>query len=96
MMKYNKYWIKFKNRFRELWENKVFRAAIVIHSLYFLLSIILALNFFRYITDFRVYYMAGEVFLHDINDLYTFDFTCPFRYLPISAAFFVSSVHFGH
>jgi len=88
-MNLNIYWARIKNRFRELWEYKIFRIAIIWHLIYFLLSIVLTLNFFRYQTDFRVYFMAGEVFLHDINDLYTFDFTCPFRYLPISAALFV-------
>ncbi len=89
MMNLNNFCVKIKNIFRDLWENKIFRVAFIIHSLYFLLSIILTLNFFRYRTDFRVYYMAGEAFLNDINNLYTLDFTCPFRYLPISAIFFV-------
>ncbi|MFX1469763.1 MAG: glycosyltransferase 87 family protein [Promethearchaeota archaeon] len=73
----------------ELWKYKIFRIAIFIHVFYFILTIFLTLNFFRYRTDFRVYYVTAEVLLRDINDLYTEGYIVPFRYLPISAIIFI-------
>ncbi len=89
MMKLIFYLLKIKKSFRTLWDYKVFRIAILIHVSYFILSLFLTLNFFRYQTDFRVYYITGKVVLHDINNLYTLDFVVPFRYFPVSAYFFV-------
>lgn len=50
---------------------------------------ILTLIFFRDQNDFLVYYEVGEVFITDINNLYSTEYLWPFRYFPISAAFFV-------
>lgn len=85
------YFIKIKGRFRELWEFKIFRYAILIHGFYFILSMILTLIFFRDQNDFLVYYEGGKVFIDNINELYNQDnYTrWPFRYFPISAIFFV-------
>ena len=85
------YFIKIKGRFRELWEFKIFRYAILIHGFYFILSMILTLIFFRDQNDFLVYYEGGKVFIDNINELYNqANYTrWPFRYFPISAIFFV-------
>ena len=88
-MNLNTYFIKIKRRFRELWEFKIFRYAVLIHGFYFILSMILTLIFFRDQNDFLVYYEVGEVFITDINNLYSTEYLWPFRYFPISAAFFV-------
>ncbi len=88
-MNLNTYFIKIKRRFRELWEFKIFRYALLIHGFYFILSMILTLIFFRDQNDFLVYYEVGEVFITDINNLYSTEYLWPFRYFPISAAFFV-------
>ncbi|MFX0035415.1 MAG: glycosyltransferase 87 family protein [Candidatus Hermodarchaeota archaeon] len=83
-------WIlKIRKRVRDLWKYKIFRIAIFIHIFYFILTIFLTLKFFRYRTDFRVYYVTAEVLLRDINDLYTEGYVVPFRYLPISAIIFI-------
>ncbi|MFX0007139.1 MAG: glycosyltransferase 87 family protein [Candidatus Hermodarchaeota archaeon] len=50
---------------------------------------VLTLIFLRDQNDFLVYYKVGEVFITDINNLYTADYLWPFRYFPISAIFFV-------
>jgi len=53
---------------------------------------ILTLVFFKEQNDFRVYYRVGELFMTDINGLYNplnYIDMWPFRYFPISAAFFV-------
>jgi len=82
--------IKMKNRAKELWKYKIFRYAIILHSFYFILSLILTLIFFRNQNDFLVYYKVGEVFLTNIKDLYNrTNYLWPFRYFPISAVFFV-------
>ncbi|MFX1469761.1 MAG: glycosyltransferase family 87 protein [Promethearchaeota archaeon] len=80
---------KINKRFRELWEYKIFRFTIIIHFFYFILSIFLTLIFFRNQNDFLVYYKVGEVFITDINNLYTAEYLWPFRYLPISATLFI-------
>ena len=89
MMKLDPYLLRIKKSIGMLWGYKVFRVAFLVHVSYFILSLFLTLIFFRYQTDFRVYYITGEVVLHDINNLYTLDFVVPFRYFPISAYFFV-------
>ena len=88
-MNFNVIWLKIKDLFRELWKYRIFQIAFILHLIYFFLSNFLTLNFLRYRTDFRVYFMAGDAFLNNINNLYSLSFTCPFRYLPISAALFV-------
>ncbi|MFX1343626.1 MAG: glycosyltransferase family 87 protein [Promethearchaeota archaeon] len=80
---------KLKERFQELWNNKVFKFAVIIHGGYFILSLILTLIFFRNQNDFRVYYDVGGVVLKNINNLYTTPYNWPFRYLPIASLFFV-------
>ena len=81
--------VKIKNRLRVLWEYNIFKYTILIHSGYFIFSIILTLVFFRQQNDFLVYYEVGEVVLRNINDLYTEPYNWPFRYLPLSALYFV-------
>ncbi|MBA7494295.1 hypothetical protein ES702_04870 [subsurface metagenome] len=88
-MNLKEYMVKINKRFRELWEHRMFRLAILIHVFYFILSMILTLIFFRERNDFLVYYEVGKVFTTDINNLYSADYLWPFRYFPISAAFFV-------
>ncbi len=86
---------KISKRFWELWEYKIFRFAVIIHFFYLILSIFLTLIFFRYQNDFLVYYKVGEVFITDINNLYTADYLWPFRYFPISATLFVPFYFLG-
>ena len=91
-MNLNTYIDKIKRRFRELWEIKIFRSALLIHGFYLILSFILTLIFFKDQNDFRVYYRVGELFMTDINGLFdplNYINMWPFRYFPISAAFFV-------
>ncbi len=88
-MELNKLTNTLKFSFRELWQQKIFRFAILFNIFYLILSIILTLTVFRNQNDFLVYYEVGEVVLRDINDLYTEPYKWPFRYLPISALYFV-------
>ncbi|MFX1601344.1 MAG: glycosyltransferase 87 family protein [Promethearchaeota archaeon] len=82
--------LKIKRRFMELWRYKIFQYAFFVHGFHFILSFILTLIFFREQNDFLVYYKVGEVFIHDINDLYNrANYLWPFRYFPISAVIFV-------
>ena len=85
-MKSQKFLSKLKERFRELWNYKVFKYAVIIHGGYFIFSLFLTLIFFRKQNDFRVYYEVGGVVLENINDLYTppTPYNWPFRYLPIA------------
>ncbi|MCK4284879.1 MAG: DUF2029 domain-containing protein [Candidatus Lokiarchaeota archaeon] len=80
---------KIKDRIKVLWEYNIFRYTVLIHVGYFIVSIILTLVFFRQQNDFLVYYEVGEVVLRNINDLYTEPYNWPFRYLPLSALYFV-------
>ena len=78
------------NRFKELWVHKIFRYAMILHGIYFIISLILTLTIFRNQNDFLVYYTVGKVFVTDINDLYNrANYRWPFRYFPLSAVFFV-------
>lgn len=88
-MKSQTFLSKLKERFRELWNYKVFKFAVIIHGGYFIFSLILTLIFFRNQNDFRVYYDVGGVALKNINNLYTTPYNWPFRYLPIASLFFV-------
>ncbi|MFX1573895.1 MAG: glycosyltransferase 87 family protein [Promethearchaeota archaeon] len=85
--------IKFRNkidRLKELWEYKIFRYTIILHGIYFIISLILTLTIFRIKNDFLVYYTVGKIFVTDINDLYNrANYLWPFRYLPLSAVIFI-------
>ena len=84
-----------KERFLELWEIKTFKCAIIIHLLYFVLSIVLFALFFKYQNDFIIFYKAGELFSSDITNLYNEaqyiinGQPWNFRYFPLSALFFI-------
>jgi len=79
-----------KLRFLELWEYKVFQWAVIIHLGYFIVSLVCVLTILRHQNDFLIYFNAGGVFYNDINDLYNQDnYIWDFRYLPLSAMFFV-------
>ncbi|MHA2390838.1 MAG: glycosyltransferase family 87 protein [Promethearchaeota archaeon] len=80
---------RIKCRIRDLWEYKIFKYTLLIQGIYFFLSILLTLIFFRDRNDFLVYYEVGEVVITDINNLYTTTYNWPFRYLPISSLYFV-------
>ncbi|MFX0001710.1 MAG: glycosyltransferase family 87 protein [Candidatus Hodarchaeota archaeon] len=84
-----KLYSKISNRFKVLWQYKIFRYATILHGVYFMLSLILTLTIFRNQNDFLVYYKVGEVFINNITDLYTADYNWPFRYFPISALLFI-------
>lgn len=81
---------RIKNRFKELLKYKIFRYALLIHAIYFILSILLVFVFFREQNDFLVYYTAGGIFLNDIEDLYVQEnYLWNFRYFPLSAVLFI-------
>jgi len=81
---------KYKNRFIEIWEFKIFRYAIILHISYFILAAVLVLGVFRDQNDFLVFYQVGGVFLKDISDLYNqSNYLWDFRYFPLSAIFFI-------
>ncbi|MHA1670409.1 MAG: glycosyltransferase family 87 protein [Promethearchaeota archaeon] len=77
-------------KFKDFWRIPIFKYAIIIHLLYFVLSTILTLVFFRTQNDFLVYYQAGENALNDFMELYTpVEDTWPFRYFPLAAFYFI-------
>jgi len=91
-MKLEDFFHRVKNRIQELWRYKIFKYAIVLHGLYFFISLILTLTVFRDQNDFRVYYRVGEVFINNINGLYdpiNYVDMWPFRYFPLSGLLFV-------
>ncbi|MFX1314187.1 MAG: hypothetical protein ACFFHD_16490, partial [Promethearchaeota archaeon] len=81
---------KFVNRFKELWEYKVFRYTLGVHTFYFVLSIVLFFVFYREKNDFYIFYNVGDIFINDINNLYDqANYLWDFRYFPLSALFFI-------
>ncbi|MFW9867735.1 MAG: glycosyltransferase family 87 protein [Candidatus Thorarchaeota archaeon] len=89
-MEIKKFFFRIKVKFKELWEHKIFRYAIIIQIFYFVISQILTLTVFRNTNDFEVYYTVGNLFVNNINDLYNpSNYLWPFRYFPISAILFV-------
>jgi len=84
-----------KDRFLELWEIKTFKYALLIHVLFFMISIILFLLFFQNQNDFIIFYKAGELFKSDITNLYNEaqyiinGQPWNFRYFPLSALLFI-------
>ncbi|MFX1309467.1 MAG: glycosyltransferase family 87 protein [Promethearchaeota archaeon] len=81
---------RFIKRAKELLENKIFRYALILHSFYFILSIILFFLFYQEKNDFIIFYNAGNVFLNDIENLYNQTYYLwDFRYFPLSALFFI-------
>ncbi|MFW9990393.1 MAG: glycosyltransferase family 87 protein [Candidatus Odinarchaeota archaeon] len=85
------------HRIKELWEQKVFRYALILHSFYFILSIIFFFAFYQKKNDFIIFYNVGKIFLNDIENLYNQTYYLwDFRYLPLSALFFIpfSSLNF--
>ncbi|MBN1803557.1 MAG: DUF2029 domain-containing protein [Candidatus Lokiarchaeota archaeon] len=77
----------------KLWNYKIFRIAIVINFIYFLIACVLV--FFDIQNDFSIYYKAGKVFIQDISNLYdqsnyiVNDKQWDFRYFPLSCLFFI-------
>ena len=79
-----------KNKIKNLWKIPIFKYTLVVHLLFFILSTILTLIFFRELNDFRVYYRAGEIALTNFKEIYNpayYDW--PFRYLPLAAFYFI-------
>jgi len=77
-------------RLKELWAVKLFRFAIIINSIYLIISIVMTI--FSESADFEVYYNVGKIFLSNIGDLYNplnYPPDLPFRYFPLSALFFI-------
>ena len=91
-MKYKVIFNNTKKRLVELWNIKSFRYAILLHSFYFFLSIVVTLFFLRTQSDFYVYYKVGEIYVNNPNNLYNPAYYVdiwPFRYFPLSALLFV-------
>ncbi|MFX1469764.1 MAG: glycosyltransferase 87 family protein [Promethearchaeota archaeon] len=81
---------KFIKRIKELQEQKIFKYALVLHSFYFILSIILFFMFYQDKNDFIIFYRVGNIFLNDIENLYNQTYYLwDFRYFPLSALFFI-------
>ena len=79
-------------RLKELWQFKIFRYSILLHSFFFIISTIITLLVFRSQSDFYVYYRVGEIFVNNPNNLYNPTYYIdiwPFRYFPLSALMFV-------
>jgi len=78
------------SRLKTIWEQKIFRYAVVLHLFYFFLSIALFFGFYREKNDFIIFYNVGEIFLNDIENLYNqTNYLWDFRYFPLSALFFI-------
>ncbi|KKM66673.1 hypothetical protein LCGC14_1478880, partial [marine sediment metagenome] len=81
---------KISVRIKQLWKQKIFRYAVVLHSFYLILSIILFFVYFREKNDFIIFYDVGDIFINDIGNLYNqSDYLWDFRYFPLSALFFI-------
>lgn len=79
-----------KQKLKNLWNIPIFKYTIVIHVIYFVLSTILTLVFFRNQNDFLAYYRAGEITLTDFMELYNPDnYIWSFRYFPLAAFYFI-------
>ncbi|MFX0082349.1 MAG: glycosyltransferase 87 family protein [Candidatus Hodarchaeota archaeon] len=77
-------------RIKELWEYRIFRYALILHSFYFLLSIVLFFLLYKEKNDFVIFYNVGDIFLNDIENLYNqTNYLWDFRYFPLSALFFI-------
>ncbi|MFX1409852.1 MAG: glycosyltransferase family 87 protein [Promethearchaeota archaeon] len=82
--------MKILNRIKELWKHNIFRYAILLHSFYFILSIVLFFMFFQEKNDFIIFYNVGDIFLNDTENLYDqANYLWDFRYFPLSALFFI-------
>lgn len=96
LMNLNLIFTKTKKRFRELWNYKIFKYSIIIHSLYILICSILIIFWFQDFSDFKVFYKATEVFLTDITDLYNrMNYPYPYRYFPLSVIIFIPFYFMG-
>ena len=81
---------RFIERVQELWSQAAFRGAVILHSSYFILGLILTPLFFREQNDFLVFMKAGEIFLNKPNELYNQDYYLwDFRYFPLVAILFI-------
>ncbi|MFX1376260.1 MAG: glycosyltransferase family 87 protein [Promethearchaeota archaeon] len=81
---------RFKTRLKQLWEQKIFRYAVILHLFYFILSIILFFLVYKEKNDFIIFYNVGDIFLNDIENLYNQAYYLwDFRYFPLSALFFI-------
>ncbi|MFW9867737.1 MAG: glycosyltransferase family 87 protein [Candidatus Thorarchaeota archaeon] len=77
-------------RLKYLWEQNLFKYAVIINLFYFVLSIILFFLLYSEKNDFMIFYQAGDLFLNDINNLYNqTNYLWDFRYFPLSALIFI-------
>ena len=77
-------------RVKQLWKQKIFRYAVVLHSFYLILSIILFFVYYREKNDFIIFWNVGDIFLNDIQNLYNqSNYLWDFRYFPLSALIFI-------
>jgi len=82
--------LKFVNRAKELYKYKIFKYALILHSFYFILSIVLYFTFYKEKNDFIIFYNVGNIFLNNIENLYNQTYYLwDFRYFPLSALFFI-------
>ncbi|KKM61482.1 hypothetical protein LCGC14_1531230 [marine sediment metagenome] len=87
-------YISLSTRFKDILKNKTLFYAVFLNIFYFIFGLTLTLTLLKDNNDFVVYYRAGQLFLYDLNGLYDpINFTSigiwPFRYLPISAIYFM-------
>jgi len=96
LMNLNQITEKVKNKLRELWAYKIFKYAIILHSLYIIVCTILIIFWFQDFSDFKVFFKATEVFINDITDLYNHaNYPYPYRYFPLSVIIFVPFYFLG-
>ncbi len=81
---------RLQTRIKHLWDQKIFRYTVILHSFYFFLSILLFFLFYKEKNDFLIFYRVGDIFLNDIENLYNQTYYLwDFRYFPLSALFFI-------
>ncbi len=81
---------KISVRIKQLWKQKIFRYAVILHFFYLILSFILFFVYFREKNDFIIFHSVGDIFINDIRNLYNqSNYLWDFRYFPLSALFFI-------
>jgi len=86
---------KFKTHLIKHWFVLV---CVLLHIIYFIVSVFMTLLVLRTQSDFYVYYRVGEIFVNNPNNLYNPAYYVniwPFRYFPLSALMFVPYYFMG-
>lgn len=77
-------------RIKELWNYKIVKIAVLIHTFYAVFSIIFVIMVLRDLSDYYVYYKSAGIFIENIQDLYNqSNYPYAYRYFPLSAVFYI-------